>query len=90
MNHHKRPPEHRSADRRRAADVITRADIVLDNNRPGLLPELGIDLERLRDGDERPIWVSMPGFASTDPEFAGTPGWEILIGATCGMFTDTA
>jgi crotonobetainyl-CoA:carnitine CoA-transferase CaiB-like acyl-CoA transferase len=75
-------------DRRRATAVIASSDIVLDNNPTGRLAGLGVDATELMRADSQLIWVSMPGFASNDTVFGAVPGWEILLGAATGLFTD--
>lgn len=50
----------------RAQALISEADIVIENFRPGVLRGLGIDFTVLREGRPELITVSIPGFASND------------------------
>lgn len=76
------------SERTRVLDLIAVADVVIDNNDTGALRSVGIDAEILCKANDRLIWVTLPGFATTDPEFGDVAGWEILLGASCGLFTD--
>jgi crotonobetainyl-CoA:carnitine CoA-transferase CaiB-like acyl-CoA transferase len=62
---------------RRLAD---RADVLIENFRPGVMARLGLDRERLRKGNPRLITCSLPGFAADDPR-AGMAAWEGIVDA---------
>jgi crotonobetainyl-CoA:carnitine CoA-transferase CaiB-like acyl-CoA transferase len=49
-----------------ALSLIERADIVIENFRPGVLDRLGIRFADLRAARPELITLSMPGFASND------------------------
>lgn len=74
--------------RRTALELVARADVVIENFRPGVMERLGLGPAALRCENPGIISLSLPGFASTDPEFSGLPGWEALIAARTGQFTD--
>ncbi|WP_298849169.1 CoA transferase [uncultured Ruegeria sp.] len=71
-----------------ARDLVARADVVIENFRPGVMRKLGLGPKDLRDINPRIISVSLPGFASTDPALAHLPAWEAVIAARTGQFTD--
>ncbi|MCB1423024.1 MAG: CoA transferase [Nitratireductor sp.] len=71
-----------------ALDLVRRADVVVENFRPGVMSRLGLGPEPLHDANPSIISLSMPGFASTDPEFSGIAAWEAVIAARTGQFTD--
>jgi crotonobetainyl-CoA:carnitine CoA-transferase CaiB-like acyl-CoA transferase len=62
--------------------------MVIENFRPGVMARLGLDAETLRDENPALVCLSLPGFASTDPELARLPAWEAVIAARTGQFTD--
>ena len=71
-----------------AIQLAKRADAVIENFRPGVMDQLGLGAAVLRDVNEQLIYLSLPGFASTDPELAELPAWEAVIAAYTGQFTD--
>ncbi|MFQ5566684.1 MAG: CoA transferase, partial [Paracoccaceae bacterium] len=71
-----------------ARALATRSDVVVENFRPGVMARLGLDAETLRAGNPGLVYLSLPGFASTDPELAHLPAWEAVIAARTGQFTD--
>ena len=71
-----------------ALELARRADVVIENFRPGVMERIGLGPESLRAVNEGLIYLSLPGFASTDPARAGLPAWEAVIAASTGQFTD--
>ena len=71
-----------------AIELVKRADVVLENFRPGVMDRLGLGPDALRAVNDQLVYLSMPGFASTDPALAGLPAWEAVIAAYTGQFTD--
>lgn len=71
-----------------ARQLVARADVVIENFRPGVMERLGLGPEALRDINPRIVSLSLPGFASTDPALADLPAWEAVIAARTGQFTD--
>jgi crotonobetainyl-CoA:carnitine CoA-transferase CaiB-like acyl-CoA transferase len=79
----------KSADGLRTAlDLVARADVVIENFRPGVMDRLGLGPEQLRTVNPGIVSLALPGFASTDPELAGLAAWEAVIAARTGQFTD--
>ena len=76
------------AGRRTALDMVARADVVIDNFRPGVMARLGLGPADLRAANPAIVSLSLPGFASTDPDLAGLAAWEAVIAARTGQFTD--
>jgi crotonobetainyl-CoA:carnitine CoA-transferase CaiB-like acyl-CoA transferase len=74
--------------RETAIDLAKRADVVVENFRPGVMDRLGLGPGALRAANDRLVYLSLPGFASTDPALAGLPAWEAVIAAYTGQFTD--
>ncbi|WP_170335492.1 CoA transferase [Ruegeria arenilitoris] len=74
--------------RETAIELAKRADVVIENFRPGVMDRLGLGPNVLRSANDQLIYLSMPGFASTDAELAKLPAWEAVIAAYTGQFTD--
>ncbi|EKT4448941.1 CoA transferase [Pseudomonas putida] len=71
-----------------ARQLITRADIVIENFRPGVMSRLGLDLGELRRARPELVTVSIPGFASDDELRAQWRATEAVIASASGVFTD--
>ncbi|MEW2911248.1 CoA transferase [Leisingera sp. JC11] len=71
-----------------AVELAKRADVVIENFRPGVMGRLGLGPEVLSEVNDQLVYLSMPGFASTDTELADLPAWEAVIAAYTGQFTD--
>ena len=71
-----------------ARQLVARADVVIENFRPGVMERLGLGPKALREFNPRIVSLSLPGFASTDPALADLPAWEAVIAARTGQFTD--
>ena len=72
----------------RARALVSAADIVVENFRPGVLARLGLDLATLRQARPALITVSIPGFASNDQLRRNWRAFESVIAAASGVFTD--
>ena len=71
-----------------ALSLIEKADVVIENFRPGVMKRLGLDYARVKDKNPGLIYLSLPGFASTDKERAHIQAWEGVIAAASGIFTE--
>jgi len=71
----KRPDEFAIALR-----LVERADVLVENFRPGVMDRLGLGYEAMRSTNPRLVYCSLPGFASDDPR-AGVQAWEGVVGA---------
>ncbi|AHD00090.1 CoA transferase [Leisingera methylohalidivorans] len=71
-----------------AIELAKRADVVIENFRPGVMDRLGLGREVLRAANDQLVYLSLPGFASTDADLADLPAWEAVIAAYTGQFTD--
>ena len=68
--------------------LVKRSDVVIENFRPGVMTRLGLGPEHLRKINPGIVSLSLPGFASTDPDLADVAAWEAIIAARTGQFTD--
>jgi len=71
-----------------ALDLVRRADVLIENFRPGVMERLGLGPDALRQANADIVSLSLPGFASTDLDLAGVAAWEAVIAARTGQFTD--
>ena len=75
-----------SADRRTAEQLIASADLVIENFRPGVMDRLGLGAEQMTARDDRLIYLSLPGFGSTD-ERRDIAAWEGVMSAGAGTYS---
>lgn len=75
-----RSPSGVDAVRRLAANV----DVLIENFRPGLMADLGLDLDRLRAEHPRLITCSLTAFGEETPD-ASRPGYDIIVQALSGL-----
>ncbi len=70
-----------------AKKLISTADILIENFRPGVMMRLGLDKEVCRLLNPALIYCSIPGFSSCDPR-ADLRGWEGIVESEAGIYTD--
>jgi len=68
--------------------LIERADIVVENFRPGALARLGLDYPSLAPGHPRLIYASVSGFGQTGPR-RSEPGYDAVMQAEGGLMSIT-
>ncbi len=78
-------PEGADAIRRLAAG----SDVLVENFRPGLMTELGLDLGGLRARHPRLITCSLTAFGEETPNVGARPGYDIIVQALCGLMSVT-
>ena len=66
-----------------ARRLLDRADVAIENFRPGVMSRLGLDFADARTRNSGLITCSLPGFASDDPR-AGMRAWEGIVDAATG------
>ena len=71
-----------------AKNLVDRCDILIENFRPGVLQRLGLGADALRADKPKLIYLSLPGFASTDIERRDIRAFEAIVSAASGQFTD--
>ena len=70
--------------RRIAHELIARADILVENNRPGVLERLGLGYEALSAGNPGLVMVRISGYGQTGP-YADRPGYGAICEAVGGV-----
>jgi len=66
--------------------LAARADVLLENFRPGALARLGLDYDSVRAANPRLIYCSISGFGHTgDPDWVRRPGYDLAIQGMGGL-----
>ena len=68
--------------------LVERADVLIENFRPGVMDRLGLSYASFKAVNPGLVYLSLPGFASTDGERAHLRAFEAIISAASGQFTD--
>lgn len=73
----------------RAKALIASADVVVENFRPGVLAKFsGLGPDEASKANPRLVYVSLPGFASTDTKRKDLQAWEAVIMSSAGVYSD--
>jgi CoA:oxalate CoA-transferase len=68
--------------------LVERADVVVENFRPGTMEGFGLGGDRLREMNPRLIFASVSGFGRTGP-YRSRPAYDIIIQALSGLMSIT-
>ncbi len=68
--------------------LVETADILIENNRPGVTKRLGIDYQTLKTINPRLIYASISGFGQTGP-WSQRPGFDLIAQAMAGVMSIT-
>lgn len=74
-------------DRELAIELARRADIAVENMKPGGMKKFGLDYESLAKVNPRLIYVSISGFGTK--EGAWLPGYDLIVQAVSGLMSLT-
>lgn len=74
-------------DRGLALELARRADIVIENFRPGGLKKFDLDYESVAEENPSVIYASISGFGSR--EGAALPGYDLIVQAASGLMSLT-
>ncbi len=77
-----------AADREVFLNLVRRADVVVENYRPGTLDRLGLGFAQLREVNPRLIFASVSGFGQTGP-WSGRPAYDLIAQAMGGLMSVT-
>lgn len=69
-----------------ALSLIEKADVVIENFRPGVMRRLGLDYTSVKESNPGLVYLSLPGFASTDKARSGIQAWDGVIAAAACMY----
>ncbi len=78
----------RPRGRRRCADLVADADVVIENFKVGGLAKYGLDYASLRAVNPRLIYCSITGFGQTGP-YAHRAGYDFIIQGMAGLMSVT-
>ena len=71
-----------------AWQLVSSADVLIENFRPGVMQRLGLGVEEATGRNPRLVYLSLPGFSSTERDHTSLRAFDGIISAATGMFTD--
>jgi crotonobetainyl-CoA:carnitine CoA-transferase CaiB-like acyl-CoA transferase len=74
-------------ERELAAELLRRADVAIENFRPGTLAKYSLDYEAAAEANPRLVYLSITGFGSG--EGAWLPGYDLIVQAVSGLMSLT-
>ncbi|UYM05602.1 CaiB/BaiF CoA transferase family protein [Solicola gregarius] len=74
-------------DRALAQELAGRADVVIENFKPGGLKKFGLDYETVSATNQRVVYASISGFGSAGG--AHLPGYDLIVQAMSGLMSLT-
>ena len=75
-------------DRETFLGLADRADVLVENFRPGTMERLGIGSDVLRSRNPRLVYASVTGFGRTGPD-AGQAAYDVIVQARSGLMSVT-
>ncbi|NUR09292.1 MAG: CoA transferase [Nocardioidaceae bacterium] len=75
-------------DRAAAQELARRADVLIENFRPGGLARFGLDYETVAATNERVVYASISGFGSGE-RGRTLPGYDLIVQAISGLMSLT-
>ncbi len=69
-------------------ELVKRADILVENYKPGTMAKLGLGYEALREINPRLIYAASSGFGQTGP-YSAFPAYDVIIQGMGGMMSIT-
>ena len=76
------------ADLAAGQELARRADVFIENFRPGGLARFGLDYESVSAGNPAIVYASISGFGSA-PKGAPLPGYDLIVQAMSGLMSLT-
>src|SRR3954468_17607741 len=70
-----------------ARELAARADVVIENFRPGGLVKYGLDYDSVAAANDRVVYASISGFGSG--KGAAVPGYDLMVQAVSGLMSLT-
>jgi crotonobetainyl-CoA:carnitine CoA-transferase CaiB-like acyl-CoA transferase len=71
-----------------ARELARRADVFIENFKPGGLKRFGLDYDAVAAANPGVVYASISGFGS-GPKGAGLPGYDLIVQATSGLMSVT-
>jgi crotonobetainyl-CoA:carnitine CoA-transferase CaiB-like acyl-CoA transferase len=69
--------------------LVSTADVLIENFRPGLMARFDLGLEDLRESHPRLVTCSLTAFGADARESASRPGYDIIVQALSGLMSMT-
>jgi len=69
-------------------ELARRADVVVENFRPGVAARLGLDYRSLKEANSGLVYLSISGFGQSGPR-ADQPAYDLIIQAMSGLMSTT-
>ncbi|MFB6149401.1 MAG: CaiB/BaiF CoA transferase family protein [Halobacteriales archaeon] len=69
-------------------DLAEKADVFVENFRPGTAERIGVGYEDIREHNEEIVYCSISAFGETGP-WAARPGYDLLVQGTSGIMSVT-
>jgi crotonobetainyl-CoA:carnitine CoA-transferase CaiB-like acyl-CoA transferase len=69
-------------------ELVKKADILIENFRPGVMDKLGLGYDTLKEINDQLIYAAVSGFGSYGP-YAQRPGYDIIAQAMGGLMSIT-
>jgi CoA:oxalate CoA-transferase len=73
-------------DRRVFEDLLARADVLVENFRPGTMAHFGLDYDAVKDRFPALVYASISGFGHTGP-YRDLPAYDLIVQALGGMIS---
>ena len=77
------------SDVRLAVELARRADVLIENFRPGTLDRFGLGFEQLQVDNPRLVYCSITGFGAATEQAAELSGYDLLVQAMSGLMSIT-
>jgi crotonobetainyl-CoA:carnitine CoA-transferase CaiB-like acyl-CoA transferase len=74
-------------DRERVLELVRRADVLVENFRPGTMARFGLSYKEVHNLNPRVVYCSISGFGTGDG--AALPGYDLLLQAVGGLMSVT-
>lgn len=71
-----------------ALSLCARADVVIENNRPGVMGRLGLGFDDIRAANPKIVYASISGFGQEGPR-ANDGGFDVTVQAIAGVMSVT-
>ncbi|WP_158059046.1 CaiB/BaiF CoA transferase family protein [Halorussus halophilus] len=69
-------------------DLVEKADVFVQNYRPGTAERLGVDYETIRDLNDDIVYCAISAFGQTGP-YSQRPGYDLLVQGMSGIMSVT-
>ncbi|OWT71562.1 MULTISPECIES: CaiB/BaiF CoA-transferase family protein [unclassified Achromobacter] len=69
-------------------DLMAKADVVVENFRPGVAARIGLDIDQIRKDNPQLVWASISGFGQVGP-WRDQPAYDMIVQALSGVMSLT-